>query len=198
MICRDTSKQLGCISHFSVFKSFHLQEFLSSGAIFQWKKTFVLWTRDLNENPCFQIKRKPSYKILEVHVLRGLLNFFISFIHIYFHFYFILSSNVIHLYISRLMMIVSSFTRMMNCFMGNKWNQGLIQVVINVKKMKVDMRKYGLEFAKLFGHEFGKAINNKKIEKLKLKASNDQKKVNALTYLLVVSCIFFVIMYEYM
>lgn len=84
-------------------------------------------------------------------------------------------------------MIVSSFTRMMNCFMENKWNQGLIEVVMNVKKMKVDMRKYGLEFAKLFGHEFGKAISNK----LKLKASNDQKKVNALTYLLVVSCIFF-------
>lgn len=61
------------------------------------------------------------------------------------------------------------------------------------KQLKVDMNKYNIEL-------FAKAISNKKIMKLKLKASNDQKKFNALTYLLVASCILdFIsfVMYKY-
>lgn len=61
------------------------------------------------------------------------------------------------------------------------------------EKLKVILKKYGVEFGKEIGHEFGKALSNKKIEKLKLKASNDMKKINALIYLFVASCIFFLL-----
>ncbi|CAK8563674.1 unnamed protein product [Lathyrus sativus] len=63
------------------------------------------------------------------------------------------------------------------------------------ENMKVNIRKYGVEFGKEFGHEFEKVFKNKKIGKLNMKAAKDHKTIQTLTYILVASWLFFAIMF---